>query len=63
MPKYEDNDSSGFEKFSKKPKNYKKGKNNRSNKKQILKDAFSSAQNPDNYLDDKFMSDMEEWED
>jgi hypothetical protein len=62
MPKYNDENSSGFEKFSKKPKNYKKGKNNRSNKKQILKDTFTTAQNSDSYLDDRFMDNMEEWE-
>jgi len=62
MPKFNDNDNSGFEKFSKKPKNYKKGKNNRSNKKQILKDAFTSAKDSDTFLEDKFMDNMEEWE-
>lgn len=56
---YSDSDG-GFEKFSKKPKKFKKGKGNRSNQKQFIRDTFVNN-NIDN-IDDKDFYKVEDWE-
>lgn len=49
---FDQEDSGGFEKFRKKPKQYKKGKNNRSNHRQVLRDQFSSGNDVENSNDE-----------
>lgn len=57
MARSYNDDGDGFEKFQKKPKNYKKGKDNRSNQKQYLRSHFKD----DTHLEDDAER-YEEWD-
>ena len=50
----------GFQKFNKKPRNIKKGKGNRSNQKQFIRDTFLNN-NVDSIDDDNYYQ-IEDWE-
>lgn len=54
MPKYEGNkdDDYSFERFRRKPKNPQKGKQNRSNEKQLFKDHYSIDPDDDRYYEE-----------
>ena len=52
-------DSGNFERFKKRPKNPQKGKHNRSNEKQMIRDHFPQSQN-DNW--DDYEEFIEKWE-
>jgi len=57
MPKYEGNDEDDdyrFERFRKRPKNTPKGKHNRSNEKQSLKDYCLGNQDSEDFYDDRW---------
>jgi len=53
---YEDDDG-GFERIRRKPKNPKKGKDNRSNQKQYIRDHFLNNPN----LEDEDLDVFEDW--
>lgn len=61
MPKFDNSrdDGDGFERFKRKPKNPQKGKHNRSNEKQMIRDQFPQSQD-DNW--DDYEDFMEKWE-
>jgi len=62
MARHDDyGDESSFERFKKRPKNPKKGKHNRSNERQMIKDHF--VNNNQDHLDDFNDDFMEKWED
>jgi len=61
MPKFNDSrdDGDNFERFKRKPKNPQKGKHNRSNEKQMIRDHFPQSQK-DSW--DDYEEFMEKWE-
>jgi hypothetical protein len=61
MPKHYDyGDESDFERVKRRPKNPKKGKHNRSNEKQMIRDHF--VNNNQDHLDDFNDDFMKKWE-
>jgi hypothetical protein len=62
MSRHDDysDDSGNFERFKKRPKNPQKGKQNRSNEKQMIRDHFVNNNNDE--LDDFNDDFMEKWE-